>query len=171
LTVNWRRNDHDAATYPRYPHVRELFQRRFADLKAFVDERQLGGIGVSQVEVTYINAIESGGDDLGRLDRVLANWQPVLGHHLGEPEQASTKVVFLVPGIGTQPVRMYVAVDPAQHLDGRPLLFLTLTVRGAPTEDTGEAAVLFMDQAHEHVVRSFAELTPGAMHAEWERQR
>jgi uncharacterized protein (TIGR04255 family) len=170
LTVNWRQAIPDAA-YPRYPHVREVFERRFTDVLTFATERQLGDLGVTQAEVTYINAIEPDGDQLGRLDRVLRNWQPPTSNHLGEPEQARAALVFPVPDTGRPPVRMYVAVDPAQRPDGRPVLFLTITVRGAPVEETIDGALQFMDQAHSHVVRSFTELTPETMHTMWKRRR
>lgn len=170
LTVNWRRAVPDAP-YPHYPRVRDIFERRFKDLFAFASERMLGAIRVTQAEVTYINAIEAGRDQLGRLDRILRNWQPPTSHHLGEPEQARATLVFSVPDMGRPPVRMYVGVEPAQHADGRPVMFLTITVRGAPTDETLGGALGFMDQAHSHVVRGFASLTPESMHQVWERQR
>lgn len=170
LTVNWRQAVPDAP-YPRYPHVREVFQRRFADLRDFVDDRHLGSLSVIQAEVTYINAIEPNEGQLGRLGGALSNWQPPTSHHLGEPEQARAAMVFPVHDAGRPPVRMYVAVDPAQRPDGRPVLFLTITVRGAPAGDDLNAALRFMDQARNHVVRSFTELTPETMHTQWERRR
>lgn len=168
LTVNWRQTTSSA--YPRYPRVRTLFEQRFTDLATFVADRNLGTVTVTQVEVTYINAIDATEDQLGSLDRVLRHWQPPT-MHLGSPEQARSTLVFPVPDVGSSPVRMYVAVDPAKRPDGRPVLFLTLTVRGAPTGDDAAEALRFMDQAHAHVVRGFAELTPDAMHAQWGRRR
>lgn len=172
LTVNWRQTRSDAA-YPRYPLVRRIFERRFGDLQTFVAQHGLGGLSVVQTEVTYINAVEpeDGADGLGRLDRVLRNWQPPTSNHLGEPEQVRAALVFPVADTGRAPVRMYVTVDPADRPDGRPVQFLAITVRGAPTEDTLEGALQFMDSAHDHVVRSFTELTPEIMHTKWERQR
>ena len=170
LTVNWRQMRSNIA-YPRYPHVRRAFADRFGDLHAFVAEQGMGVLSVVQAEVTYINAIELDDDQLGRLDRVLRNWRPPTSNHLGEPEQVRAALVFPIADTGRPPVRMYVTVDPAQRSDGRPVQFLTITVRGAPTEESLEGALQFMDDAHGHVVRSFAELTPEPMHAVWERQR
>jgi len=170
LTVNWRQANPDTA-YPRYPHVRDAFERRFGQLQAFITDRHLGELGVTQAEVTYINAIEPENHELGRLDRVLRNWQPPTSNHLGEPEQARATLVFPITDTGLHPVRMYVAVDPAQRPDGRPALFFTIAVRGAPTEETVDSALRFMDQSHNHVVRSFAELTPETMHSMWVRKR
>ncbi len=168
LTVNWRQVASTA--YPRYPAVRAAFSERSADVARFAEEHGLGRLSLTQVEVTYINAIEATKAGLGDLSRVLRHWDdPSI--HLGQPEQARCTLVFPVPDIGRAPVRLYVAVDPAQRPDGTPSLFLTLTVRGAPAGDSLADALRFMDQAHTHVVRSFAELTPDSMHAQWERRR
>lgn len=170
LTVNWRQTGQDAP-YPRYPHVRGVFEARLAEVETFVEDAHLGSLEITQVEVTYINAIEPDAGQVGRLDQVLRNWRVPVQHHLGEPEQARAGLVFEVPEIGRPPVRMYVAADPAHRPDGRPVVFLMLTVRGAPTDESLEGALQFMDQAHDHVIRSFAELTPEAMHERWERRQ
>ncbi|MCA1846221.1 MAG: TIGR04255 family protein [Actinobacteria bacterium] len=170
LTVNWRQTS-DGAPYPRYPHVRGLFEDRVAELRAHVEEAGVGSLDITQAEITYINSIEPDDGRQGRLDQVLRYWQRPVQHHLGEPEQARAALVFPVAGIGTPPVRMYVAADPAQRQDGRRILIFTLTVRGAPVDEGVDATLRFMDQAHDHVVRSFAELTPEAMHERWERRQ
>ena len=168
LTVNWRQIA--GAPYPRYPTVRAAFEERALDLTNFVGDRGLGRPSITQAEVTYINAIEAAPEQMGDLARVLRHWQaPTVG--LGQPEQARTVLVFNVPGMGRSPVRMYATVDPARRPDGSPALFLTLTLRGAPAGDDLAVALEFMDQAHAHVVRSFAELTPETMHSEWGMRR
>lgn len=170
LTVNWRQMDGESA-YPRFPAVRELFERRWHDLADFVNERQLGTLSPTQVELNYINAIDPLSGQLGQIERILRNWHSTSEHHLGAPEQARLALVFGVPDLGREPVRLYVAVDPAQRPDGQPVLFLTLTIRGAPADETLDSALRFMNEAHEHIVRSFAELTPHAMHTEWGRRQ
>ncbi len=170
LTVNWRRISPDFH-YPRYPSVRTLFERRWSELSDFVTERRLGAFAITQVELNYINAIDAVGGQLGRLERLIKNWQPLRQHHLGEPEEARAALVFEIPHMGTGPVRLYVAVDPALNSEGRPVLFLTLTIRGAPVDEALDGALRFMDEAHKHIVRSFAELTPETMHAEWDRRQ
>lgn len=79
-------------------------------------------------------------------------------------------MTFSVPDVGLPPVRMYVSLEPGQRADGRRVLFLTLTVRGAPGGAKMGDAVQFMDQAHDHLVRSFSELAPEPMHVAWERE-
>jgi uncharacterized protein (TIGR04255 family) len=171
LLVNWRAGDEIPTKYPRYPHMREVFQRRFADLAQFTNSEGLGELEVSQAELTYVNVIETTIDDLGRVDGFLRGWSGTPGHHLGEPEQSRLTLTFLVPGIGQPPVRLYVEINPARKLNGEPVLFLTLTVRGDPGGRNLSEALKFLDAAHDHLVRSFDELTEEAMHDAWGRRR
>lgn len=168
LTVNWRQTSD--LPYPRYLSVRQVFEARAQDLSRFVADRGLGELAVTQVELTYINAVDTAPGEMGDLGRIMRHWDAP-STDLGQPEQARCAVVFAVPNIGQPPVRLYAAADPAQRPDGRPALFLTLTVRGAPAGPQLADALEFMDQAHAHVVRSFTLLTPDAMHALWERRR
>jgi uncharacterized protein (TIGR04255 family) len=171
LSVNWRKTAEDLP-YPRYPYLRHLFVDRFGDVEGFLSETGLGSIGaITQVEISYINAISDDGPRPAQLEYVLRNWEPLDDHHLGPPEQARAAMVFAVPDIGVPPVRMYVTADPARRPDGKEVIFLTLAVRGAPTGEGADAALQFLDGAHEHIVRSFAELTPTAMHERWERRQ
>lgn len=168
LTVNWRQTSD--VPYPSYPSVRQAFEERAQDLSRFVTDRGIGEVTVTQAEVTYINAVDTAPDQMGDLGRILRHWDAP-SPDLGKPEQGRCATVFGVLGIGRPPVRLYVAVDPAQRPDGRPALFLTLTVRGAPAGPELADTLRFMDQAHAHVVRSFTVLTPDAMHDLWERHR
>lgn len=168
LHVNWRQTG-AMPKYPRYPRVRHLFEQRFTDLASFTEGADIGTLAITQAEVSYINAIDATDEQLGQLDRVLGNWHAP-STHLGVPEQTRVVLVFLVPGVGEPPVRMFVTIDPSKRPDGRTALLLTLTVRGAPTGAALKNALEFMDQAHIHIVQSFAELTPEAMHTLWRRR-
>ena len=171
LFVNWRADDEIPTKYPRYSHMRDVFERRFADLTQFTTSEGLAEPEVSQAELTYINVIEATTDDLGRVDRFLKGWSGTPEHHLGEPEQSRLTLTFLVPGIGRPPVRLYVEINPARKLNGEPVLFLTLTVRGDPGGRSLSEVLTFLDAAHDHLVRSFDELTEESMHNIWGRHR
>jgi len=170
LGFNWRKPNVGDKAYPRYDYVRAGFERRWADMADFVAEHKLGPLEITQVEVNYVNAIDFGPDNLGELERLLRVWRGTPQHHLGNPEQARLMMVFRVPGVGRDPVRMYVQADPAQLPDGTPGLFLTITVRGAAPDGSVQRALDFMDRAHPHIVTSFDELTTDAMHALWGRK-
>ncbi len=166
LIVNWRQADTSSA-YPRYDRMRTIFEQRLADLAGFVEQQGLGSIEIVQAEANYINAVGVQPEGRGHLGGVLRGWVGTPDHHLGEPEEARVALAFAVPDLGRPPVRMYVNVDPAQRGDGSPVLFMTLTVRGAPAGAGIADTLEFVDGAHEHLVQSFMELTAEPMHSAW----
>jgi uncharacterized protein (TIGR04255 family) len=166
LIVNWRRVNGSGA-YPRYKRMRELFEHRLEDLADFVEKERMGTLEIVQAEANYINAVEIGPDEQGEAQQLLRAWSGTPDHHLGEPEQARIALVFPVPGLGRPPVRMHVSLDPAERPVGRPVLFMTLTVRGAPADSSPDEALTFLDGAHDHLDQSFLELTPETMHSTW----
>lgn len=166
LIVNWRQADTSSA-YPRYDRMRTIFEQRLADLVGFVEQHRLGTLEIVQAEANYINALDVEPRSQGHLGRLLRGWVGTPGHHLGEPEEARVSLAFAVPDLGRPPVRMYVNVDPAQRGDGAPVLFMTLTVRGAPAGVGVAETLQFVDGAHDHLVQSFMELTAEPMHSAW----
>lgn len=169
LTVNWRKAD-AAEQYPRYQAVRDVFRRRYDDLTAFTAARRLGTLELTQVEVNYVNAEDVEEEDLGRLELVFRGWKPSRGHHLGQAKQARAAFVYSIGDVGKAPVRLYVGANPAKRPNGRSALLFTFTVRGAPSGDGLAGALAFMDRAHDHIVRSFAELTSDAAQQRWGKQ-
>jgi len=167
LVVNWREVE-TGEPYPRYDAMVERFQRAMNDLNAFVDDDQLGHIAITQVELSYINHVEPppSGDE-ARVGELLRGWPGTPEHHLGQPAQTRLQLTFEVPDVGNPPVRMFVSVEPVIHVDRQERQLMTLSVRGAPVADSVAAALKFVDGAHEHLVRSFLELTPEPMHSTW----
>jgi uncharacterized protein (TIGR04255 family) len=169
MVVNWRSGE-PPTEYPRYGHMREMFTNRYRDLAQFVADEGFGEIEVTQAELTYVNVLDVEPGQVGQIGRFLRGWSGVVGHHLGEPEQARVTLTFPITGIGQPPVRLYVEVSPAQKPLGNPVIFLTLTVRGNPGGRGLDESLKFMDEAHQHLVRSFAELTVEGMHEIWGRR-
>jgi uncharacterized protein (TIGR04255 family) len=166
LSVNWRELGSGKA-YPRYPAIRQAFADRFTDLRSFATAEGLGDLHVTQLELTYINAVTVDPGDVGKLERILSTWQAVPGHHLGAPEQARTEMSFQVKDLGAGAARLWVQVGPGQRGAGVPAMLLSLLIRGVPAGEGLEEALAFLDDAHRHAVRSFAELTTSQMHANW----
>jgi uncharacterized protein (TIGR04255 family) len=167
LIVNWREGT-PVEPYPRYGALRQQFEERITDLQQFLRDEDLGELDVTQAEVNYINGVKVGDRDQGDLSPLLRHWGDLSANHLGNPEQASATLVFRVPDIGRGPVRMHIAINPAQWApDAAPAIFFTLMVRGAPTAATTDAALQFMDGAHDHLLTSFNELTSDTVHQAW----
>lgn len=169
VIVNWRQGD-PPTEYPRYQYMRNLFARRAEELSEYVEGSGWGKLEINQADLTYINAIEPLNGEVGAVDEILRNWTPLAGHHLSAPEQMRAALVFRIPGAGRGTTRLHVSVDPAQRQDGQPILFLTMTVRGTPDGTGLDDALSFLDTGHDHLVRSFAELTAESMHSIWRRR-
>jgi uncharacterized protein (TIGR04255 family) len=166
LLVNWRAGE-TQAKYPRYGKIRETFVNRHNDLVQFAVDEGFGELEITQAELTYINVIEVNPGELGRIDRFFKGWSEVSGHHLGAPDQARVTLTFAAPGLGNPQARLYVEINPAQKHSGEYVLFFTLTVRGNPGGKSFAEAMKFIDEAHDHVTRSFDELTEDSMHDVW----
>jgi uncharacterized protein (TIGR04255 family) len=170
LNVNWRKTRAEL-NYPRYGHVRGQLAARLGEFADYAERHRLGSLEITQAEANYVNAIILPQGELGRLEHALRLWQPTPLPNVGIAAEAHVSMVFPISQGVRGPSRLYVAVDPSRTPDGDDSLLLTLTVRGAPAGDDIAAAMEFIDRAHEHVVRSFAELTPLSMHATWGRTR
>lgn len=166
LSVNWRELGSGKA-YPRYAAMREQFAGRYGDLANFTAAEGLGDVHVTQLELTYINAVTVDPGDMGKLGRVLGAWQTVPGHHLGEPDQVRVEMSFQVKDLGAGNSRLWVQAGPGQRGPGVPAMLLTLLIRGTPAGVDRDGALTFFDDAHRHLVRSFAELTTPEMQANW----
>lgn len=166
LSVNWREQG-SGKPYPRYSAMRQMFADRFNDLETFLAETALGDIRVTQLELSYVNAVVIGPEDMGKLDRILSTWQAAPNHHLGDPEQARLEMSYQIKGLGAGVSRLWVQVGTGQRGTRAPAALLTFLVRGVPTGEGIGGTMSFLDDAHQHVVRSFAELTTPEMHAIW----
>lgn len=169
LLVNWRAGE-PPEKYPRYRHMRSIFESRFTELAEFTKGHGLGDLDIVQAELSYINVIQLNRENLGRIETFLKGWSGTPGHHLDPPEEARLTFTYLVPGVGIPPVRLYAEVSPAQLSTGKRVLFFTLTIRGNPGGRTLDEVLKFLDEAHSQLVRSFAELTEESMHALWGRR-
>lgn len=166
LSVNWRELGSGRA-YPRYAAMREQFAGRYRDLANFTGAEGLGDLHVTQLELTYINAVTVDPGDMGKLGRVLGTWQTLPDHHLGEPEQVRVEMSFQVKDLGAGNSRLWVQAGPGQRGAGVPAMLLTLLIRGTPAGVGLDGVLTFLDDAHRHLVRSFAELTTREMRANW----
>src|SRR5260370_25338572 len=147
LLVNWRAGD-PAERYPRYRHMRSVFESRFAELAGFAKDQGFGDLDVVQAELSYINVIQLSREDLGRLETFLKGWSGTPGYHLDPPEEARVTLTYPVPDVGIPPVRLYAEESPAQLTTGERVLFFTLTVRWNPCGCSVAESVIFLDDAN-----------------------
>jgi len=168
LIVNWREGE-PRGRYPRYNSVRDNLESRLSDLSNFVTQENLGKLEISHGEVSYINAIDAPEEDFGALDKILVGWPKFADHHLGNPKAARVSLDFSVPDVGEM-TSLRVSLGPGGRSSGEISMFMTMTVEGRTDGASSDAALAFIDAAHDHLVRSFAEITTAAQHESWGRR-
>lgn len=163
---NWRKAD-ELDRYPRYEAIRDRFSDEVGALAGFLTEEQLGSLSINQCEVTYVNHVDLDAPDFSRVEKLLANWQPLPDSaFLSVPEDLSLSWRFRMPN---EAGRLHVFVRPTWDSRGERLWAFQLVARGRPTGEGLEGVFGFLDMGREWVVRGFADLTTGFMHRSWER--
>ena len=173
FAYNWRKREPSGA-YPRYPKVRENFERHLRVFKQFLSDSDLGTMTPRQCEVSYVNHfVEEGGLDQGRVADYVSLWQD-LGDSSGliaKPERVAFDTSYAMSDAGGRFLgRLRLSLRPATlKANGWSILVLTLTARGNLLTQ-GDGGVLgFLDVGREWIVRAFTEVTTPRMHAAWRR--
>ena len=171
FAYNWRKRE-PSGPYPRYPKVRENFERHLRVFKQFLSQNDLGTMTARQCEVSYVNHfIEEGGLDQGRIADYISLWQDLGdGGFLPKPERAVFDATYAMSdAAGRFLGRLRLSLRPATlKVNGWSILVLTLTARGEPLTK-GDGVLGFLDLGREWIVRAFAAVTTPKMHAVWGR--
>ena len=67
--------------------------------------------------------------------------------------------------------RLYIESSTGVDEEGKPIVGLNLTARGAPAEPTVDTAIAFLFAARELIVTSFAKFTSDEAHVLWGRKQ
>lgn len=168
---NWRKLSGNEA-YPRYPSIRESLEKEWERFCEFLKAEKLERPTVNQCEVLYVNNVEyeRGWSGYGELDKVIATLATPRSKNrfLPSPERVSMQVVYrLAEDAG----RLYVSVSPViRARDGKEVLQMSLTARGAPKSSNNEDVFAWLDLGRKWVVRGFADFTTPEMHTVWGKQ-
>lgn len=161
---NWRSGPGDGA-YPRYPAVREKFFSQWSNFQRFVAENGLGGINVTQLEITYLNHVVPWTDQ-SELGDLFPDFRWRKGNRrLGAPEAYNISYAFT---LSDSPSRLRATVRPGIHREKGDILLFELTVRGVAGEGDLEG---WFDNGRDWIVTAFADLTSDEWHKKWERVR
>ena len=167
---NWRKRG-DSGSYPRYEKIKDRFLNELEILQAFLSSENLGELKPNQIEVTYVNHIISpDGEDLCSNPSKVFNFfgDSVTSDSFGNFENGQFQLRFTLQNAERGPFgRLYVDAQPGWTREEKPVIILTITAKGAPTEPTIEAASDFMDFGREKIVQGFDELTTAEMHERW----
>lgn len=172
FTHNWRKVG-EGDEYPRYESIREQFESELVELSRFVESEGLGQLVPNTCEVTYVNVVEIKGEENA--------------HPLAAEIMAPLRLYETLGGAALEAIRfearhlirdesqkfrgrLHVLLQPSvRRKDGRPAYTLQLVARGAPSGDSIEAAMRFLDLGRDHLCRAFAEATTARMHETWGR--
>lgn len=167
---NWRRVKGDEE-YPRYPKIRGWLEREWTRFCEFLASENLEPPKINQCEVTYVNNIEyeKGWTGYGELDKVIATLatpERKSNAFLPPPERINMQVTYRPEEQNAG--RLYVSFVPVIRMrDGKEVLQMTLTARGAPQSPSTEDAFRWLDMGRRWVVRGFSDFTTKEMHKVW----
>jgi len=165
---NWRKVSGNE-DYPRYPELRDRLALEWNRFCEFLRSEKLDAPDVNQCEVVYVNHIEynKGWNGYGELDRVIAALATPTAKKkfLPAPERIVMNVAYPIEGnVG----RLHVAFNPVvRGRDGKEVLRMTLTARGAPKSASDADVFAWLDMGRKWVVRGFADFTTDTMHKVW----
>lgn len=168
---NWRKVT-GTEIYPRYPELRERLEKEWKRFCDFLKDEKLEHPKINQCEVLYVNNIEyaKGWNGYGELDKViaaLATPKPK-NRFLPTPERVNMQVTYrLEENAG----RLHVSFVPViRARDGKEVLQMTLTARGAPKSTSEDDVFAWLELGRKWVVRGFADFTTETMHRIWGKQ-
>jgi uncharacterized protein (TIGR04255 family) len=168
---NWRKVA-GTESYPRYPSLRASLVREWERFCDFLKDEKLERPKINQCEVLYVNNIEyeKGWNGYGELNKVVASLATpkAKGKFLPSPERVSMQVTYRLEGNAG---RLYVSLSPViRGRDGKEVLQMTLTARGAPKSSSDEDVLSWLDLGRKWVVRGFSDFTTSEIHKVWGKQ-
>lgn len=171
--VNWRKVKPDDS-YPRYEHMRGLFDSNWRQFCEFAQAQGGEPPQVDLLEMIYVNHIfrGEGWSAPGDIGKVF----PAVSFHrksdfLPLPASLGSNMVFDLKQSGG---RLHVSCRHAKLLEGekREFFRLELVARGRPDRADHEGLLLWFSEAREWIVRGFADLTdPGIQVDKWGREQ
>jgi len=167
FAVNWRSAPGADGPYPRWPSIESMFLEHFTSLETFSEAGGFGSIVPRQCEVTYVNEIHAGGEDLHGVLAGIGSSPPGLGPaetmHLGATYPLSDST-------GRWRGRLHVTAQPGVRRPDRvAVIVLNLTARLSPLSQGQAPTLEALRLAHVWVVNAFALMTTTHMHEEWGR--
>ena len=155
--------------------LRATFDEELDVFLTFARENGLGEFQPTQCELTYINHLlaDRGWASPTELSNVLAPWSGRNSEpYLPAVEDIRFAWQYRFEERGSPLGRLYVQLQSGiRSTDRAPVLAVTLTARGAPSETAVGGVLSSLDRMHEWIVRGFTAITTDQMHEIWERQK
>jgi len=170
---NWRRVQTTDA-YPRYSHVRDRFTKCWRKFQEFLKSEGDVDANVDLLEMTYLNHILKGEGwetpgDIGNVFPSISFQKE--SNFLCDPGSLACNLVYDLKGSHG---RLHVSCQHAMldEPEGKEAFALELTARGRPEQTSEDGLLGWFANAHEWIVRGFADLTNANVQSEfWEREQ
>jgi uncharacterized protein (TIGR04255 family) len=167
LLLNWRKVV-GTETYPRYPMLRDRFERAWIAFLDFLSAEGIPSPRVVQCEVLYVNniAYDKGWKGFGELHKVVGTLAtPQHGRFLPAPERTTMQMAY---ALENNAGRLFVTLTPViRSRDSAEVLQIRLNARGAPKSSESNDLLQWLDLGRRWVVRGFADFTTENMHKVW----
>ncbi len=168
LLHNWRRVGNQSNEYPRFEKMAERFASELKRLEEYFADLTPQLLSINQCEISYVNHIEGG---LGVLPRPI-DWLRYASFEGQDLEDFRATFREVVKDPNQRPVGRFICeCSSGISAVGKPILVLSLTVRGTPDGNNRQSALDFISRGRSLIVEKFAELTTASAHTAWERSK
>jgi uncharacterized protein (TIGR04255 family) len=151
-----------AKEYPRYSkHVRPGFELRWKQFREFLKSADLSSPTALQCEVTYVNRIMKGQgwDSFADVHNVTNLLASQASHWLPRPDSGRCSFKYSLP-TGNLTITIQLVAEA---------IVMQVTARSKPAGSADDDILACLDEAHQWVVKAFADITTEQMHAVWGR--
>lgn len=167
LLHNWRQRHGVETCYPRFDSMADTLREQAQKLERYFSSLTPQTLEVNQCEASYINHF-SINEHAGF--RALDDYLNFI--NLGQ--EPPDDMVFryrrtILGGDGKPTGRLYCDANVGITPEGKQVIMLTLTARGAPAEPTIESAISYLSHGRELIVKEFTAITTDKAHQLWER--
>lgn len=167
LLHNWRKPLGVENKYPRFERMIEAFRDQAIKLEGYYNKLSPQSLEINQCEVTYINhfPIDANPDFKG-----LQDYLNVLTFDGEMPDDAMIRYRRTIKSSDGRPTgRLYCETGLGLTVDGKQIITLSLTARGAPDGYDIQSAIEYLTVGRDMIVTEFTTITTDKAHKLWER--
>lgn len=168
---NWRRMS-AAQEYPHYEHIKLLFMERLIHFYNFLSHEGLDQPEPKECELTYINSIPKGQgwETIADMENIMPDlrWRDRNERFLPEPHKILWHTSINLPeDTGVLNIKFQSAT---QKTSGEPTFRLEMSARGIGKDHSFDGVGVWLELAHEWIIRGFADITGREVQLEhWRR--
>jgi uncharacterized protein (TIGR04255 family) len=168
---NWRKVKKENNTYGHFEEIIEKYAIELARLDEHFQKKSWGPLVPNQCEVTYVNQmplVDENGAEIP-LSFYFRNIDP---SSVGAVSDFAFNLRTPFLDEKQQPIgRLYIECSTGIDDEGKPLIGLNLTMRGAPAEPSCASALKLLEAGRTQIDKTFVKITSDAAHKKWGRTK